>query len=131
VNLPASVEGSERLRLFCALRLPDETTGELASWQAEAFGDVPDVRPSPRDHLHVTLAFLGHRPVEELDQIIGALRDASRPSCRSAATVKRGASACSHSTTKAVARRRWRPTCTGAWRRSASTSPSGGSGFRT
>ena len=78
MNLPASVEGSERLRLFCALRLPDETIGELASWQDEVFDDVPDVRPSPRDHLHVTLAFLGHRPVEELDQIIGALRDASR-----------------------------------------------------
>jgi 2'-5' RNA ligase len=78
VNLPASVEGSERLRLFCALRLPDETAGELASWQYEAFGNVPDVRPSPREHLHVTLAFLGHRPAEELEQIVGALRDASR-----------------------------------------------------
>jgi len=78
VNLPASVEGSERLRLFCALRLPEETAGELASWQDEAFGSVPEVRPSPRDHLHVTLVFLGHRPVEELAEIIGVLRDASR-----------------------------------------------------
>jgi RNA 2',3'-cyclic 3'-phosphodiesterase len=78
VNLPASVEGSERLRLFCALCLPDETVGDVASWQDEAFGNVPDIRPSPRDHLHVTLAFLGHRPVEELEQIVGALRDASR-----------------------------------------------------
>jgi 2'-5' RNA ligase len=78
VNLPASVEGSERLRLFCALRLPDETTGELAAWQAEAFGNMSEVRPSPRDHLHVTLAFLGHRPVEKLEQIVGALRGASQ-----------------------------------------------------
>jgi 2'-5' RNA ligase len=77
VNLPASVEGSERLRLFCALRLPDETTGELAAWQAEAFGNMSEVRPSPRDHLHVTLAFLGHRPVGELDAIVGALRQAA------------------------------------------------------
>jgi 2'-5' RNA ligase len=78
VNLPASVEGSERLRLFCALRLPDETTGRLAAWQGVAFEGVPEIRSSPRDHLHVTLAFLGHRPVEELDDILGALRDAAR-----------------------------------------------------
>ena len=78
MNLRASVEGSERLRLFCALRLPDETTGKVASWQEDAFGNVPDVRPSPRDHMHVTLAFLGHRPVGEVEQIIGALQDACR-----------------------------------------------------
>jgi 2'-5' RNA ligase len=77
VNLPASVEGSERLRLFCALRLPDETAGSLAAWQGVAFAGVPDVRPSPRDHLHVTLAFLGHRPVEELEPILGVLRVAA------------------------------------------------------
>ena len=42
------------------------------------FEGVPEIRSSPRDHLHVTLAFLGHRPVEELDDILGALRDAAR-----------------------------------------------------
>jgi 2'-5' RNA ligase len=77
VRLPASVEGSERLRLFCALRLPDETAERLAAWQHEAFAEAPEVRPLTRDHLHVTLAFLGHRPVEELDAILGALREAA------------------------------------------------------
>jgi 2'-5' RNA ligase len=77
VTLPASVEGSERLRLFCALLVPDDTTERLAAWQDEAFAGVSDVRPLPRDHLHVTLAFLGHRPVEELDGILGALGEAS------------------------------------------------------
>jgi RNA 2',3'-cyclic 3'-phosphodiesterase len=77
VRLPASVEGSERLRLFCALRLPDETAERLATWQHEAFASVPEVRPLPRDHLHVTLAFLGHRPVEELDGILAGLREAA------------------------------------------------------
>ena len=77
MSLPASVEGSERLRLFCALRLPDETTGRLAAWQHEAFAGVPEVRVVPRDHLHVTLAFLGHRPAAELDAILGALREAA------------------------------------------------------
>ena len=77
MNLPASVEGSERLRLFCALRLPDETTGRLAAWQGVAFEGVPEIRSSPRDHLHVTLAFLGHRPVAELPAIVGELRAAA------------------------------------------------------
>jgi len=77
VRLPASVEGSERLRLFCALRLPDETAERLAAWQHAAFAGVPEVRLLPPDHLHVTLAFLGHRPVEELDAILGALREAA------------------------------------------------------
>jgi 2'-5' RNA ligase len=74
---PASVEGSERVRLFCALRLPDETTGRLAAWQHEAFAEVPEVRVVPREHLHITLAFLGHRPALELDAILEALREAA------------------------------------------------------
>jgi 2'-5' RNA ligase len=77
VRLPASVEGSERLRLFCALRLPDETTGRLAAWQHEAFAGVPTARVVPPEHLHVTLAFLGHRPATELDPILGVLREAA------------------------------------------------------
>ncbi len=74
---PASVEGRERLRLFCALRLPSETAEHLAAWQHEAFAGVPEIRLLLPDHLHVTLAFLGHRPVEELDAILGALREAA------------------------------------------------------
>jgi 2'-5' RNA ligase len=38
---------------------------------------VPEVRPLPPEHLHLTLAFLGHRPVEELDAILEALREAA------------------------------------------------------
>jgi 2'-5' RNA ligase len=38
---------------------------------------VPEVRPLPPEHLHLTLAFLGHRPVEELDAILRALREAA------------------------------------------------------
>ena len=30
---------------------------------------MPSIRPVPREHLHVTLAFLGHRPVDELEAI--------------------------------------------------------------
>jgi 2'-5' RNA ligase len=77
MRLPASVEGRERLRLFCALRLPHDAAERLTAWQREALAGVPEVRPLPLEHLHLTLAFLGHRPVEELDAILRALREAA------------------------------------------------------
>jgi len=75
VNLPARFEGDERVRLFCALRLPPETVEELLAWQRDSFAGVPGIRPVPADNLHVTLAFLGHQPVAELEAIAGALRE--------------------------------------------------------
>jgi 2'-5' RNA ligase len=77
MKLPASVEGRERLRLFCALRLPGETVAALSRWQAGVFDGVAGVRPVGRDHLHVTLAFLGSRPTQELEAIAGELRGAA------------------------------------------------------
>jgi 2'-5' RNA ligase len=74
VNLPASVEGRERARLFCGLRLPDQALDTLQDWQSE---HIVAGRRVSRDHLHVTLAFLGHRPVGELDAILRALREAA------------------------------------------------------
>jgi RNA 2',3'-cyclic 3'-phosphodiesterase len=70
----ASVGGDERLRLFLALRLPGDVLDEIESWQR---AHLRDVRVVPREHLHVTLAFLGHRPSRELDAIVGALREAA------------------------------------------------------
>jgi RNA 2',3'-cyclic 3'-phosphodiesterase len=74
VSSPASFEGDERVRLFCALRLPPETVERLVAWQSTALAPAPGIRVVPGEHLHVTLAFLGHRPVGELDAIIGTLR---------------------------------------------------------
>jgi RNA 2',3'-cyclic 3'-phosphodiesterase len=76
VTAAASFEGDERIRLFCALRLPEKTLDGLVAWQREALA-VPGIRPVPRQHLHVTLAFLGHRPVGELEGIVGALHKAA------------------------------------------------------
>ncbi|HZC31604.1 MAG TPA: RNA 2',3'-cyclic phosphodiesterase [Gaiellaceae bacterium] len=76
-----------RLRLFLALRLPDEILDELEAWQAASLRG--DLRVVPREHLHVTLAFLGHRPAQELDAIVGTLREAAAaadPDLRLAAT---------------------------------------------
>jgi 2'-5' RNA ligase len=74
VNLPASLEGRERLRLFCALRLPEKALDALSEWQGE---QLRDGRVVPREHLHVTLAFLGHRPAGELESIAEAMRRAA------------------------------------------------------
>jgi 2'-5' RNA ligase len=68
------VAGDEQLRLFLALRLPDGVLEEVERWQR---AQLPNVRVVPREHLHVTLAFLGHRPVGELDAVVGALRQAA------------------------------------------------------
>ena len=77
MNAAASFEGDERVRLFCALRLPEDTLDGLVAWEQEALAGVSGIRPVPRENLHVTLAFLGHRPAPELDAIVGALRAAS------------------------------------------------------
>jgi 2'-5' RNA ligase len=70
----ASVAGDERLRLFLALRLPQDVLAEIERWQRE---QLQGVRVVGRELLHVTLAFLGHRPSGELGAIVGALREAA------------------------------------------------------
>jgi RNA 2',3'-cyclic 3'-phosphodiesterase len=75
VSSAATVTRDERLRLFLALRLPDEIRNGLATWAGEhAAGAGRLVRP---EDLHVTLAFLGARPAGELDAILAALREAA------------------------------------------------------
>ena len=69
-----SVGADVRLRLFLALRLPEGVLDVIERWQLE---QLRDVRAVTRDNLHVTLAFLGHRPAGELDAIVGELRAAA------------------------------------------------------
>lgn len=71
----ATVEGSERHRLFCALTLPDPILDRLVEWQAcELCGDA---RIVPRENLHVTVAFLGSRPAAQAAPIAGELAAAA------------------------------------------------------
>jgi 2'-5' RNA ligase len=79
VSRAATVEGGERIRLFCALRLPATVLDHLVEWQREELsgGLPPHGRLVSRENLHVTLAFLGHRPEGELEAIVGALRAAA------------------------------------------------------
>jgi RNA 2',3'-cyclic 3'-phosphodiesterase len=90
--IAASVAGDDRIRLFCGLRPSDETVACLAAWQAahlppdslgrvggrRAHGEhVRAMRLVPPEHLHLTLAFLGHRPVGEVEAIGAELRAAA------------------------------------------------------
>jgi 2'-5' RNA ligase len=69
------VTADERLRLFLGLRLPADVLDAIAAWQAANLRG--SLRVVPREHLHITLAFLGHRPAGELDAVVTALRAAS------------------------------------------------------
>ena len=68
------MDGSERLRLFVALLLPDEALTRLAAWQHGELGAARDARIVPRENLHVTVAFLGGTDSSELAGIAAAVR---------------------------------------------------------
>ena len=68
-----SVGGDERLRLFLALELPPATLDDLTAWGS---ANLSGGRVVAREHLHVTLAFLGSRPAVEVDAIVRVLRAA-------------------------------------------------------
>ena len=70
----ASVGGGERVRLFCALLLPEPVLDVVARWQEE---HVVRSRPVPRQNLHVTLAFLGWTKRDRLDDVVSELRAAA------------------------------------------------------
>jgi RNA 2',3'-cyclic 3'-phosphodiesterase len=70
-----SFTGDERLRLFCGLRLPGDVLDRLGAWQT---AHLRDGRIVPREHLHVTLAFLGARPAADLPAIAATLETAAR-----------------------------------------------------
>jgi 2'-5' RNA ligase len=77
------VAGSDRIRLFCALQLPAATARELVEWQREHLQAAAQNRSGrgarivPPENLHVTLAFLGSRPADELSAISGAVAEAA------------------------------------------------------
>jgi 2'-5' RNA ligase len=75
VSSSGTVEGDARIRLFCALTLDDETLDRLVAWQASL--PAGNARVVPRANLHLTLAFLGHRPAAELDGIGRELGEAA------------------------------------------------------
>ncbi len=63
---------TERARLFVALELPAAVRGALAQWGSQALADVPGLRLTASEALHVTLCFLGSQPVEQIEAIAQA-----------------------------------------------------------
>lgn len=61
-----------------ALDLPDEIREGIAAWGREELSD-PALRPVAPESLHVTLAFLGHRPEEEIESIVAVVGDNAGP----------------------------------------------------
>ncbi len=86
MNSAGTVEGRERLRLFCALRLPEPVLDALERWQVEHLGDG---RIVARGHLHATLAFLGSTPASEVDAVAAALRYAAEDTAEIVFSAKR------------------------------------------
>lgn len=61
------------MRLFVAAELPVAVTGELAAWAADAVDGDPALRLVDVGSLHLTLAFLGERPADDVAAIAGAV----------------------------------------------------------
>jgi 2'-5' RNA ligase len=59
-------------RLFVALELPEVAREALARWRSSVVSEVHGLRLVRPEDLHVTLCFLGSRPVEEIDRIAAA-----------------------------------------------------------
>lgn len=73
----ASVEGRERIRLFVALPVPEPARARLVAWQRDQLSGARGARLVAPERLHLTLAFLGNRPSDEVRAIAGALREAA------------------------------------------------------
>jgi 2'-5' RNA ligase len=68
-----------RARLFVALDLPEAMRAGIAAWGRRELPD-PALRPVALESLHITLAFLGHRPeaeIERLAEVIEGLETAA------------------------------------------------------
>ena len=65
----------ERLRLFCGLMLPESVRETLVEWQRHSLRSAARF-VEPRN-LHITLAFLGHRPAGDVGPVSEALEAAA------------------------------------------------------
>jgi 2'-5' RNA ligase len=64
-----------KLRLFVALDLPEPARAALVAFRT-AVADPAVWRPVPDEALHLTLAFLGHRPEADVERIAAVIRAA-------------------------------------------------------
>jgi RNA 2',3'-cyclic 3'-phosphodiesterase len=62
-------------RLFIAVDLPGDVRSALAAWGREAAGADLALRPVGIESLHVTLAFLGHRALDDIEPLARVVRE--------------------------------------------------------
>src|ERR1700756_3628335 len=67
---------SEQFRMFISLPVPDTVKEELRRLQHELRAHLPDdaVRWTRPEQVHLTLKFLGNVPVEQVEELAGAMR---------------------------------------------------------
>jgi 2'-5' RNA ligase len=68
VRVSKPVTESKPVRMFVALDLPRMVREDIAAWGETELAD-PGLRRVPPESLHVTLAFLGNRPMSDVDPI--------------------------------------------------------------
>ena len=72
----ATVAAHGRLRIFCGLTLPTDVRDAIGEWQRDSLRS--NARLVESRNLHVTLAFLGHRPAEDVGPVAEALEASTR-----------------------------------------------------
>jgi 2'-5' RNA ligase len=77
-EVSAEQSKSRRIRLFVALDLPAAVRAGLGGWGREALAD-PALRRAAAENLHITFAFLGHRPQEQAERIAAAMATCAAP----------------------------------------------------
>jgi 2'-5' RNA ligase len=66
-------------RLFAALDVPAPVRAALGAFGRAAAADDVALRPVREEALHVTLAFLGHRPLDDVEPAREAVRASAEP----------------------------------------------------
>ena len=79
--MSSPADSGKRLRLFIALDLPPEVRRGIVRWGDHALAD-PMLRPVDEEALHVTLAFLGGRPEEDVQPLARLLNGLQSPAPR-------------------------------------------------
>ena len=74
VSKPATE--NDPVRMFVALDLPELVREDIAAWGEAELAD-PALRRVPAESLHVTLAFLGNRPPDDVERIAEAMEEAA------------------------------------------------------
>lgn len=76
MSAAATVAAHGRLRLFCGFTLPARVLDAIGEWQRTSLRS--DARLVELPNLHVTLAFLGSRPPEDVARVAEALEQSAR-----------------------------------------------------